>query len=425
MSRTARREGPLAAQLAPRILHRACMRRAVASCRRGPRSSSARRFRAETPRRRDTAKPAAQTDKPPPSQGEGEGQSRSKDEAVRKPKKAKAEPKRQGQKPDPKARLKPSPTPKRTKTRRRRKSRRRKSRAPSHASSPRQGRRRARPPVAAALQPPLPKDGGAAPPSIPPPPRRSTAGDAGTGEHHRHRRRDRRLRRQARASNWCATASRPTPTRSRGTSPIPLAKKLVEWVILRSDDSGADFARYVAFISANPSWPSIVTLRRKAEAAPSRSKPPDAQCRPFSRSIRRCPPRAALRSPARCCASGNRKDAEALVREAWRYDSFSQDVESRVRRDLRRHASPTPTTRRAWIARLYEKDDTEAGLRAAARLGGNEPVIAKARIAMLNKGGKPRPRSTPCRPPPATTSATSSPASRCCAAPTSSPKRWR
>jgi soluble lytic murein transglycosylase len=37
--------------------------------------------------------------------------------------------------------------------------------------------------------------------------------------------------------------------------------------------------------------------------------------------------------------------------------------------------------------RLYEKNDTEAGLRAAMRLGGNEPAIAKARIAMLSKGG--------------------------------------
>jgi len=46
----------------------------------------------------------------------------------------------------------------------------------------------------------------------------------------------------------------------------PVAKKLVEWVILRSDDSGADFARYTAFITANPNWPSIATLRRKAEA---------------------------------------------------------------------------------------------------------------------------------------------------------------
>ena len=36
--------------------------------------------------------------------------------------------------------------------------------------------------------------------------------------------------------------------------------------------------------------------------------------------------------------------------------------------------------------RLYEKDDTEAGLRAAQRLGGNEPAIAKARIAHARQG---------------------------------------
>src|SRR5262249_40639822 len=53
----------------------------------------------------------------------------------------------------------------------------------------------------------------------------------------------------------------------------PVAQKLVEWVILRSDDSGADFARYVAFISANPNWPGIVTLRRKAEATAFQERP--------------------------------------------------------------------------------------------------------------------------------------------------------
>src|SRR6201999_4570604 len=46
----------------------------------------------------------------------------------------------------------------------------------------------------------------------------------------------------------------------------PVAQKLVEWVILRSDDASSDFSRYAAFIGANPGWPSTVTLRRKAEA---------------------------------------------------------------------------------------------------------------------------------------------------------------
>ena len=47
----------------------------------------------------------------------------------------------------------------------------------------------------------------------------------------------------------------------------PVGRKLVEWAILRGDDTDLDFARYAAFISANPSWPSIVSLRRRAEAA--------------------------------------------------------------------------------------------------------------------------------------------------------------
>jgi soluble lytic murein transglycosylase len=47
----------------------------------------------------------------------------------------------------------------------------------------------------------------------------------------------------------------------------PVARKLVEWVILRSEDGSSEFARYAAFIGANPSWPSIPLLRRRAEAA--------------------------------------------------------------------------------------------------------------------------------------------------------------
>src|SRR6185436_10396958 len=68
-----------------------------------------------------------------------------------------------------------------------------------------------------------------------------------------------------------------------------------------------------------------------------------------------------------------------------RYDTFSQEVESRVLEaygDMLTRADHKARMDR----RLYEKDDTEAGVRAANRLGGVEPAIAKARIAMLNKG---------------------------------------
>ena len=56
-------------------------------------------------------------------------------------------------------------------------------------------------------------------------------------------------------------------TSVEGTISDPVARKLVEWVILRSDEADLDFPRYAAFIAANPSWPSISALRRRAEAA--------------------------------------------------------------------------------------------------------------------------------------------------------------
>jgi hypothetical protein len=52
----------------------------------------------------------------------------------------------------------------------------------------------------------------------------------------------------------------------RKTISDPLARKLVEWLILRNDDNDADFARYARFISESPDWPNIGALRRRAEA---------------------------------------------------------------------------------------------------------------------------------------------------------------
>ena len=47
----------------------------------------------------------------------------------------------------------------------------------------------------------------------------------------------------------------------------PVARKLVEWTILRSDETQSiDVSRYMAFIAENPSWPSVGLLHRRAEA---------------------------------------------------------------------------------------------------------------------------------------------------------------
>ena len=231
------------------------------------------------------------------------------------------------------------------------------------------------PPVAAALQPVLPTHGGAAQPSAIPP-AASTIITAAAID----------VAAVKRAVEMVRNRKQSDANEVRKNISDPAAKKLVEWVILRSDDAGADFARYTAFIAANPAWPSIVTLRRKAEATAWQERPDASRVQAFFAQWQPLSAKGRLALARALIAKGDRKGGEALVREAWRNDSLSQDVESRVLDEFGTFLTRADHKAR-MDRRLYEKDDTAAGVRAAQRLGGHEPAIAKARIAMLTKGG--------------------------------------
>jgi len=111
----------------------------------------------------------------------------------------------------------------------------------------------------------------------------------------------------------------------------PVARKLVEWIILRSDETTVDFSRYAAFIAENPSWPSIITLRYHAEAALwEQQVDPQTVIGYF-----------AVESPlsakgyfalARAwLVKGDSGRAFAAVRTAWRHTGFSEDLEGQAR----------------------------------------------------------------------------------------------
>lgn len=188
-----------------------------------------------------------------------------------------------------------------------------------------------------------------------------------------------------RAIEQVRNRKRSDATETKNAISDPLAKKLVEWVILRSDD-GADFPRYAAFIAANPGWPSMTTLRRKAEATLFQDRIEPAAIRSFFANSKPLSAKGKFALARALMAQGDRKTAEALVRDAWRNDAFSHEVELKIQEQFGELLNRADHKAR-MDRRLYEKDDTEAGLRAANRLGGNEPAIAKARIAMLSKGG--------------------------------------
>jgi peptidoglycan lytic transglycosylase len=175
-------------------------------------------------------------------------------------------------------------------------------------------------------------------------------------------------------------------TNIESTITDPVGRKLVEWAILRGDDTDLDFPRYAAFISTNPSWPGITSLRRRAEAALWQKESDSRAVIEFFRSE---PPRTAKGRFVLARAllvQGDRAGAQTALREAWRKDNFSADTEAQVRElfgDL-----ITPADDKARMNARFDVEDDDAGLRAARRLGPVEAAIAKARAAVINKSSK-------------------------------------
>ena len=212
-------------------------------------------------------------------------------------------------------------------------------------------------------------------------------------------------------------------TNVEGNISDPVARKLVEWVILRSDDGGPAISRAMP-----PSSPPIragrasATLRRRAEAVLWQERPRlRGRSSSFSEPIRRTPPRDDLRWRVRCSREGDRAGAQAAVHEAWRKDGFSADVEAQAR-DLFAGLITPADDKARMDARFYVEDD-DAGLRAAHRLGRSKLAIAKARAAVINQAGNAKAllEAVPAEAA-GTIPAICSAASSGCAAPTRSPR---
>jgi soluble lytic murein transglycosylase len=163
----------------------------------------------------------------------------------------------------------------------------------------------------------------------------------------------------------------------------PVARKLAEWIVLRSDDNGASVERYRAFIDANPSWPSQMFLRRRGEAALWDDHRDDATVWSWFENQSPVSAKGRFALARAMIARGDRANAERLVREAWRNDAMSEDTENTAL-DLF-GALLTPGDQKARMDLLLYGSEHEAALRAAKRLGSDEVALAKARIAADRK----------------------------------------
>src|SRR5262249_757472 len=108
-----------------------------------------------------------------------------------------------------------------------------------------------------------------------------------------------------------------------------VARKLVEWTILRSDETQSiDVSRSMAFGTETPSWPSSGLLRRRAEAALWADRLDPAFVRAFFGKEQPTTTKGTFALARALLLQGDRGGAHRLVREAWRNDSFSSELEN-------------------------------------------------------------------------------------------------
>jgi soluble lytic murein transglycosylase len=169
----------------------------------------------------------------------------------------------------------------------------------------------------------------------------------------------------------------------------PVARKLAEWIILRSDDNGATVERYRAFLAANPSWPSQSFFRRRLEAALWDDHREDQAVWSWFETESPLTAKGRFSLARVMLARGDRANAERLVREAWHNDPMSEETETAAL-DLFGALLSAGDHKTRMDTLLYGSEHA-AALRAAKRLGSGYVALAKARIAAYEKAPNLRP----------------------------------
>jgi soluble lytic murein transglycosylase len=173
-------------------------------------------------------------------------------------------------------------------------------------------------------------------------------------------------------------------TQSEATISDPVAKKLAEWIILRSDNNNASVERYRVFLVANPSWPSQTFLRKRLEAAMWDDKREDQVVWSWFENESPLSAKGRFALAKAMLARGDRANAERLVREAWRNDPMSEDTESAAL-DMFGALLTAGDQKARMDLFLYNTENEAAAMRAAKRLGAGYVALAKARLATVRK----------------------------------------
>jgi len=163
----------------------------------------------------------------------------------------------------------------------------------------------------------------------------------------------------------------------------PVAKALVEWLLIRGGTIDRDYARIASFARSHAHWPAMTLVRRRAEAALYKAAPSPETILTFFNGN---PPSSAegrLALAGAYLARGERARAGELARFIWQRDPLSEGREKEIVASF--GEALRPEDHRARYSGLLFREEAGAGLRAAQRLGGGDLALAKAWAAAIRR----------------------------------------
>jgi soluble lytic murein transglycosylase len=166
----------------------------------------------------------------------------------------------------------------------------------------------------------------------------------------------------------------------------PAGQKLAEWYLLRHSETQARFARYAAFLTNNPDWPSNALLRRRAEARLWQEKADAATIRTFFAEKAPLTAKGRFALARVYLADGDRLAAAREVKAAWRSEELGEATEEMAYEEFRDLLARED--HRARMDKRIGAKEISAAMRAAKRLGDNDVAIVKACGAVTGDADK-------------------------------------
>lgn len=170
----------------------------------------------------------------------------------------------------------------------------------------------------------------------------------------------------------------------RATLRDPGAVALIDWLSIRFSSRQVGFSKINGFMRDHRDWPMMSMVRRRAEEALWLENVAAPTVRAFFASNGKpVRPEGKLALARALLAGGQRDAASAVAREAWRQEDLGGALEAQAFAAFGPYL--TVADHRARAEKQFLNDNVDAGLRAAARVGGSYVAVGKALAAVVRK----------------------------------------